>query len=171
MQIANEQQLDLIFMDIKMDIMNGVEATTLLRSNPKTASIPIIALSGTEPDEKTLAIFDDFLQKPFSLKIIRQKTQQFLQFSGTEDQTTDSLPTNKEKSPLTTAEKDKLLNMITTANNTGNLVDHQALAHALQQYGKTYNNETLTTVGLKLAADTKRGAIIQIETHGLQYEN
>ncbi len=65
---AKETRPDLIFMDIRMPVMDGFEATRLIRRDPETMKIPIIALtaSGMKEDrEKTLKNgFDDFLAKP-----------------------------------------------------------------------------------------------------------
>ena len=61
---------DLILMDIMMPVMDGLEATRLIRQNPKTRSIPIIAvtaLGGRKDKEKCLQSgCDDYLSKPFT---------------------------------------------------------------------------------------------------------
>lgn len=38
---------DLILMDLTMPIMDGFQATAILRADPRTRHIPIVALSGT----------------------------------------------------------------------------------------------------------------------------
>lgn len=62
---------DLILMDIMMPKMTGLQATLTIRENPKTCSIPILALtamSSRKYMEKCLEIgCDDYLSKPFSL--------------------------------------------------------------------------------------------------------
>jgi two-component system sensor histidine kinase EvgS len=166
--IANKEHLDLIFMDIKMSVMSGTEAATILRSNPDTAAIPIICLSGSVPEPEVLNIFDDFLQKPFSMEIIRQKTQQFIQNSETQNPTAE--PLSQEKAPLTVMENKILLEMLSSAQHTGTLTDYQIIADQLQQYGEKYNNEALKTIGSALAANTQQGAIIQIEDQLLELE-
>jgi len=45
--MADSQMPDLILMDIMMPEMNGFEATRLIRENPKTRCIPIIAVTPT----------------------------------------------------------------------------------------------------------------------------
>ncbi len=61
---------DLILMDIMMPVMDGLDATRQIRQNPKTSSIPIIAvtaLSSRKDEEKCLQIgCDDYLSKPFT---------------------------------------------------------------------------------------------------------
>ena len=60
----NEGEYDLCLMDIDMPIMDGLEATKIIRR--KTKYFPIMALSGrSEYREKCLQIgMDDFLEKP-----------------------------------------------------------------------------------------------------------
>ncbi len=61
---------DLILMDSMLTEMDGLQATQLIRQNPKTSSIPIIAvtaLSSRRDKEKCLQSgFDDYLSKPFT---------------------------------------------------------------------------------------------------------
>lgn len=72
----------MIWMDIKMPIMNGYEATEKIKSYPQTTSTPIVALSaGILEEEKKLfqaAGCDDFVGKPFSDSIIFDKIAQHL---------------------------------------------------------------------------------------------
>ena len=61
---------DLIIMDLMMYEMNGLEAIRLIRQNPKTRTIPIIAITGglsnTIEDECSRIGCDDYLSKPFT---------------------------------------------------------------------------------------------------------
>lgn len=68
-QIAEQQQPDLIMMDWRMPELNGVEATKQLKANPATKHIPIIILtaSSLEREHQELSsIQDGFLHKPVS---------------------------------------------------------------------------------------------------------
>ncbi len=68
--IAAAQLPDLILMDIIMPVMNGYQATRLIRQNPKTHSIPILAvtaLDGPKYEEECLQSgCDDHIAKPFT---------------------------------------------------------------------------------------------------------
>lgn len=63
---------DLIFMDIKMPIMNGLEATKIIRT--LSSEVPIIALSAFAFEEDRDKSFEsgcnDFLSKPFKKKVL-----------------------------------------------------------------------------------------------------
>ncbi len=68
-EIADSQIPDLILMDIMMPEMNGFEATRLIRDNPKTRCIPIIAVtamsSAKDREECLKCGCSDYLSKPF----------------------------------------------------------------------------------------------------------
>lgn len=67
-ELYKKEKPDLIFMDIQMPEMNGIEATKIIRTFEKEIEIPIIALTaGTLPGEKERceqAGMNDLLAKP-----------------------------------------------------------------------------------------------------------
>lgn len=66
-QVAQEWEPDLILMDLMMPDMDGFEAAEILRSDPRTWSIPIIAYSALPPEKMrqvvVKAALDTFLPK------------------------------------------------------------------------------------------------------------
>ena len=66
--LARDEQPNLILMDIQLPGMDGLAATGLLKADPATASIPVIALTAMamkEDQEKTrLAGCDAYIAKP-----------------------------------------------------------------------------------------------------------
>jgi two-component system cell cycle response regulator DivK len=46
-RIAAEQMPDLVLMDIHLPGMNGIEALRVLRGDPATAAIPVIAVTAS----------------------------------------------------------------------------------------------------------------------------
>jgi len=75
-----EERPDLILMDLQMPVMNGLEAGRLLRSDPRSQGINILALSSfnllEDKDDFFATGFDDYISKPFEirelLKIVRK---------------------------------------------------------------------------------------------------
>lgn len=72
MQIALEEQPDLIFMDIQLPDVDGLEATRQLKTDPATKNIPIYALTAfaMKGDKERInsSGCDGYLSKPFSHK-------------------------------------------------------------------------------------------------------
>ncbi len=82
-EIVKTHRPDLILMDIQMPEMDGLEATTLIRSDPAIAHIPIIALTALAlPDQAEQCFhagFDEYLAKPVRFKILMETIQKFCQ--------------------------------------------------------------------------------------------
>lgn len=66
LQIAREEPIDLILMDLEMPVMDGFQATRILKSQPGTRDVPVIAVTGYVPfrDEAIAAGCDAFHAKP-----------------------------------------------------------------------------------------------------------
>ncbi len=79
---AVEEEPQLIVMDIMMPKTDGREATRIIRSNPKTQNIPILASTVLfrESDLKSCidAGCNDYITKPFTLKQLQGKIQNFI---------------------------------------------------------------------------------------------
>ena len=78
---VKEKPVDLILMDVQMPIMNGLEATKSIRSEPSFSEVGIIGLSANVFDEdKKKAIesgMDDYLTKPIRMAVLAKKLEQF----------------------------------------------------------------------------------------------
>ena len=73
--VACGLQPDVILLDIHMPGMDGMEVCRLLRADPLTAAIPVIALSATHNLHMHAAAMtaDDYLSKPFDLSELLTK--------------------------------------------------------------------------------------------------
>ena len=81
-RLAVERVPDLVLMDIQLPGMNGIEALRVLRANPITAKIPVIAVTASvmQQDRKqiTEAGFDAYVGKPINLKEFLDAVRQAL---------------------------------------------------------------------------------------------
>jgi signal transduction histidine kinase/DNA-binding response OmpR family regulator len=91
-------QPHMIWMDLRMPVMNGCEATRRIKSYPQTMYTPIVALSAsTLEEDKSLfkaAGCDDFVGKPFSENVIFDKIAQHLGIRYVYESTTPSTKSN-----------------------------------------------------------------------------
>ena len=82
---ARKQQPDLILMDMNLPEMDGWDATERIRSDPKTAHIPMVALTvHTLPRERKRALdagVDAYLPKPFDATYFLQVVESTLRNS------------------------------------------------------------------------------------------
>ena len=73
---------DLILMDISLPVMDGWEATRVLKAEAPTSVIPIVALTAhaLRTDEAKAAEigFDAFIRKPAEPKLVLEIVQQFV---------------------------------------------------------------------------------------------
>ena len=71
-KLAASRKPDLILMDIQLPGISGIEALKALRADPKTASIPVIAVTASVmQQDRTLiteAGFDGYIGKPINIK-------------------------------------------------------------------------------------------------------
>jgi len=68
--VLEKEKIDVIFMDIEMPVMNGIEATKKLKSDSKYSSIPVVAITAHNLEDFASefgdAGFDTILEKPYS---------------------------------------------------------------------------------------------------------
>ena len=70
--LATSQVPDLIVMDIMLPVMDGLQATRLIREHPNTESTPIIAMTARDTNENKIECLqsgcDGHIAKPFTSK-------------------------------------------------------------------------------------------------------
>jgi CheY-like chemotaxis protein len=67
-ELSRAEAFDVIVLDHRMPVMDGLTAARLLREAPATREIPLVSISASESDIVTLAagVFDAHLPKPLS---------------------------------------------------------------------------------------------------------
>lgn len=79
-EMYKQKAYDLIFMDVQMPVLDGVESTKLIRELEQTSGslhrVFIIALTGSELDQYKDSCFevgmDDFIEKPIRLEMLHK---------------------------------------------------------------------------------------------------
>jgi PAS domain S-box-containing protein len=82
--LANNKTFDLIIMDIRMPIMDGIAATRHLKSDRQTKHIPIVALTASVSRNERYKLehckFDKILLKPIRKQEVAKAFREFLKF-------------------------------------------------------------------------------------------
>jgi len=85
-RLAREKKPALVLMDFHLPGMNGIEAFKVLRADPQTSSIPIVAVTAsamTEDRNRMMAAgFDGLQTKPINVKDFLDVVAQTLKKSG-----------------------------------------------------------------------------------------
>lgn len=75
--LAREAQPDAILLDVMMHTIDGARLSRLMRAHPRTAHIPIIAMSGrARQDAPPTLAYDAWLDKPFDLADLYARVEQ-----------------------------------------------------------------------------------------------
>ncbi|HAA28806.1 MAG TPA: response regulator [Cyanobacteria bacterium UBA8553] len=87
LSLARSYRPDLILLDILMPHMDGMEVIFQLRKDPKTRSIPAIAVTALalpqQRDRLLLAGFNDYVSKPYMLEDIEAPVRRHLRLKAT----------------------------------------------------------------------------------------
>ncbi|MBK8397902.1 MAG: response regulator [Leptospiraceae bacterium] len=81
---AIEHKPNLILMDIKMPVMNGLEAIIKIKENKSTSHIPILALTASAFEQtkfEVMSLSDGYIQKPVSRKQLLRNLTEFLPYT------------------------------------------------------------------------------------------
>jgi two-component system, cell cycle response regulator DivK len=80
--LAKERVPDLVLMDLQLPIMDGTEALRLLRNDPLTREIPVVAVTAfAMKDDRERALdagFDSYIEKPISVRTLPDQVRRFL---------------------------------------------------------------------------------------------
>jgi PAS domain S-box-containing protein len=85
LEIARESQPDVILMDIKLPGINGFEVLKILRQDPATAHIPVLAISANamnlDVDRGLKAGFFDYITKPIKVSGFMEALELAMEFA------------------------------------------------------------------------------------------
>jgi CheY-like chemotaxis protein len=80
--LAVKEPPDLVLMDLQLPGMDGMEALRRLREDPRTAGIPVVAVTAQamkQDRERVLeAGFDGYVEKPISVRAFPDQVRSFL---------------------------------------------------------------------------------------------
>ena len=84
-KLAVEKKPDVILMDIQLPGMSGIDARKILRADPATSKIPVVAVTASvmQQDRKliTEAGFDGYVGKPINIKEFLEAVRRALEIA------------------------------------------------------------------------------------------
>jgi len=156
-QLAHKHPPDLILMDIKMPVMNGIEALHKLRRNEQTASLPVIALTAfslnSERENLLQEGFNGYLSKPVNASELLSVLQTYLTSNPTTNQSLqNNRPSESKKRPLSEEKKVRLQKDLheiwrprwEKVKNSIILDELESFAQAFSDWAKTQNVAALS---------------------------
>ena len=157
-ELCQLHSIDLVLMDIKMPIMNGYQATKLIKKhNP---NIPVIAVTASTTAEDMKKIkefkFDYNMRKPILKHDLFTGLMKFLPYSTMDKPLKENDSISSSLSFVNDPElKKKILPLFETAKNSNNIDDIKKLALVIQKITKDSKNKPLETYAqnLLLAVD------------------
>ncbi len=95
-RLALSEHPDLVLVDLNVPGLDGFEVTLRLRTEPRLARIPIVAITAEGDREMSLTVgCDGFLQKPIDARIFSRQVERFLE--GKRERTASSPELNSER--------------------------------------------------------------------------
>ncbi|MCP4214018.1 MAG: response regulator [bacterium] len=161
---ARECNPDLVLMDIRMPVMDGQEAARLIKEDPQTRHIPVVALTasvldmGNDEDKNTH--FDGFLRKPVRRLVLFNEISRFLPHSNGEvlkaagDENMEPLPkvVLKKLPELLTLLEDKFLPLWIEVERHSDFDEIADFGKQTTQLGQQYGIQLLEDFGERLSS-------------------
>ncbi|MFZ5948032.1 MAG: PAS domain S-box protein [Stygiobacter sp.] len=184
-EISNKEMPDVILMDLRMPVMDGIEATKILKSQESTNHIPIICITASTKlmlkDNLDLHyLFDDYLLKPVKLSELVDILKKHLKFSSKNGKNGDL-----KKQILTEFSDDqkkilpKLKNILTSEfiprfeeilkSNLINEMEQFGLD--LEKLGNEYSFAILSQYGAEVASQAEMFEIEKLEITFAKFKN
>lgn len=148
--IIEKSHIDLVLMDIKMPIMNGYEATKIIKSR---YSLPIIAVTASVLTSRTSEenkIFDSFLEKPLSLDELMDTLCEFLPCKRIEKNMKERTTLESVMLEKYLNECPKLLIALHNAREDGDMESIKSFAYMLEECYKKENIQEFNLISEQL---------------------
>ena len=145
LEAAKDKNFRIIFMDIRMPVMDGMEATYLIRKENQSPRPIIIAVTASVfPDVRQSCLecgFDDVIGKPYRTSEIFEKMNQHLNISfvtrAQGEQSSQKAEDLPQEAELNTANAEELIEKLKSAADMGDIATLEKLAEELKHYGCT----------------------------------
>ena len=135
--ISEKKQPSIILMDLKMPVLDGFEASKIIKDNPNTSHIPIIAISASVLGSKDTSpknnAFDEFLPKPIDIMDLEESLSKFLKHKKSKILSNNEISSKTNLILNTIKNKDNILSLAKNAYNNGDLQSAEKLIEFLKE--------------------------------------
>lgn len=145
-ELSQEKKPSLILMDLKMPVLDGFDASRIIKENSKTSHIPIIAISASVLGSKDISIqnnfFDEFLPKPVNVLDLENALAKYLKHKKTKIITKDKENSVTNLNFNIIKDKNNTLSLANDAYNNGDLQSAEELVELLEKenFDQTFIN-------------------------------
>ncbi len=164
-EILKNVKVDLIFMDIKMPVMDGYSATKIIKEDSKLKQIPLIALTASVMGKDLEKIkeyrFDGYLRKPVSHQDLIRELEKFLSYATLDDLLPeqiqeDDISTNPHLPKVISLLECNYMKRYDEIKEMGDFTLITEFATALEELGDEHNITMLTNYAneLKVGCDS-----------------
>ncbi|MCP4757180.1 MAG: response regulator [Proteobacteria bacterium] len=168
--LAGKHKPDLVIMDIGMPVMDGIESFRHLKNDPKTASIPVVALTASpvslDESRELKSEFDGYLVKPVTFAGLMKELCRFLDYTAKNAVGQDDMDPNGPLEKINWAvaqNKPELIDMIRKQivpdcehlNKFMNMQEIKKFADRIMQLGQDHNFQVLDRFGQELRESTE----------------
>jgi len=178
-ELCEAQHFDLVLMDIQMPIMDGYEATELLKSRyPK---LPVVALTASvlrnETERFEKGYFDAYLRKPVMKKELFETLAEFLPHevvsvqTATVEQSTLSDKALKHIYEIQNELDSEIESLYLKANKTNSLDDIENFAVSVQKLAKQFDCEPLLSFSQRLLEKVESFDIAGMQAMFVEYKD
>ena len=172
-EICQAELPDIVLMDLRMPVMNGIDATIEIKSNNKTKHIPVIAVTATSMnfDDRDIekSNFDGFLDKPVTQEEIIEELIKHLKPLETDIpvEKPNEIRKNNHDLDLTEAEtefvKKELCPRIEAVISSGNMNAINHFAENIHEAGNIHKSNALLTFSNELKTASQNFDIEKIQ--------
>ena len=173
-ELARIERPDVILMDVRMPVMDGVQATRALKSDPELKSIPVIVVtaSAMQSEEELLrTICDGYLRKPVSRIDLAARMRPFCRLRDKRAPSVTPVSSDRDLGPEAREKLAGLLRALTDVRAQWLALTQAPLIGEVERFGRhllsladDHRNPLLREYAIKLTGSAARFDMVGMET-------